>query len=61
MKKLFITSLLVFFTTICSMAGCRVEVRQMPCKLLAGIQQRDYIVCLPADYDTSGTELVEVG
>ncbi len=54
MKKLFITALFVFFTTLCSMAGCHVEVRQMPCKLLAGIQQRDYVVCLPADYDTSG-------
>lgn len=34
--------------------GCLVEKRWMPCSMLPGETQREYVICLPDDYDVSG-------
>ena len=52
MKKTFLVCIFSL-VTVCSMAGCRVEFNNMPCRLLPGVQQREYVVCLPDGYDSS--------
>lgn len=53
MKKLLVLSFVFLLFNAYSLAGCRVEFKQMPCSLLPGIMSRQYVVCLPADYDSS--------
>lgn len=51
-SKLFLAFLTAFLLTGNLSAGCRIERRVMPCKLLQGITEREYSVCLPASYDS---------
>lgn len=39
-----------------SSGGCRIEHLTMPCSLLPGETQREYLVCLPDGYDTSARQ-----
>lgn len=51
-----VLSVIVMIIGFCSTvsAGCLVEQRRMPCKLLPGIMEREYVICLPDGYETSG-------
>lgn len=48
-----ISALLVLFSPVESMAGCKVEHKTMPCSILPGISEREYTVCLPDGYEKS--------
>lgn len=42
----------VVMSCISMNAGCRIERSVMPCKLLHGITEREYSICLPESYNT---------
>ena len=53
-----------FITTLLSVtivqAGCRIERKAMPCKLLQGITEREYSICLPESYNLEDTRTYPV-
>ena len=48
-KILFLT--IVLFSLANAYAGCKIERSVMPCRLLQGITEREYTVCLPSSYN----------
>lgn len=51
--KIFMALLLCAMFPLAGQAGCRIVHEVMPCKLLPGIAEREYTVCLPDGYDRS--------
>lgn len=49
--KIFMALLLCAMFPLAGQAGCRIVHEVMPCKLLPGIAEREYTVCLPDGYD----------
>ena len=45
--KIFMALLLCAMFPLAGQAGCRIVHEVMPCKLLPGIAEREYTVCLP--------------
>ena len=53
MRQRTLLFLLTLFVVLAARGGCTVERRTMPCTLLSGVTEREYVVCLPDGYATS--------